>query len=165
MAPNRDSPPTNLKLFVDQIPFARELGISVGEARRGLISLAVQPQEKLFNHFGTYQAGALFTLAEVTGGALCGTFLDLSKNLVLTKRGEIHFQKTTSGELLSEASLDEKEMGEILSQLSSQRKLDLSLRIRLRARAGQTIAEASFSYYLRLGMPRSLALTEKKGSS
>lgn len=165
MAPNSDSLLTQLQGFIDQIPFARELGISVREARRGGVSLAVRPQEKLFNHFGTYQAGVLFTLAEVTGGALYGTFLDLSQNLVLTKQGEIEFQKTTAGELLSEAALEENEIERILSELRSQRKLDLPQPIFLNTREGQRVATARFSYYLRLGIPRSLTPPLKEGPS
>lgn len=143
--------------FIEQIPFVRELLISVVEAGRGAVILGLSPQVKLFNHFDTYQAGVLFTLAEITGGSTLATFLDPSRNLILTKRGEISFQSTTGSTVLSESVVEEALIERVISDLGSSRKIYLPVEVKLRTQEGKVVALCSFSYYLRLGIPRSFA--------
>ena len=153
---------SDIQKFVDQIPFAKEIGLIVAQAKKGFVSLKLCPQIRLFNHFKTYQAGALFTLAEVTGGALCGTFMDLSKNLVLTKRGEINFKQAANSEVFSEAFLEEKTINEVLLNLEVFKKMDLPIEIRLKTLEGQILAYCRLCYYLRYRIPRSFALSVRQ---
>ena len=142
-----------LQAYVDQMPFAKAFGFKVEEAKRGFVRVALQPAEKFFNHFGTYQAGAILTLAEITGGCLCGTFHDLTHNFLITKLTQVKFERATHDPLIAEASLEERVIQETLSNLQNQRKTDVEVSVQIKTLAGEQIATSLGLYYLRLGFP------------
>jgi len=143
-----------LQAYINQMPFVCPLGISVKEASRGFVSLSLKPARGLLNHFETYQAGSIFTLAEVTGGVLCGTFLNLSENLLITKKGEIAFLKATSKELIAEAVLEKNLIENTLSELKETKKADIKISVTIKTNDGEPVSECHFIYYLRLGIPK-----------
>ena len=148
---------TSLQSYVDQIPFVRPLTIQVEQASQGSVSLSMKPLKGLLNHFETYQAGSIFTLAEVAGGTLCGTFLDLSKNLLITKKGEIAFLKAASEKLVAEARMDQNLIKRTLSELEKSKKIDAPVSVFINTANGEPIAECHFVYYLRFGIPRTFS--------
>ncbi len=144
-----------LQAFVDKIPFAESFEMKVAEARKGFVRLAIDPKPALFNHFGTYQAGVCFTAAEIAGGLLCGTFLDLEKHLLITQKSSINFQKATSRPLVVEAELtDEVIDGKIIPALAAKRKTVFAVCVVVRTPEGEVIAECQNDYYLRIGIPK-----------
>ncbi len=145
----------NLQKFIDAMPFARPMGIQVAEARRGFVSLRMNPTQALFNQMNTYQAGALFTLAEITGGTFCGTFLDLSKNFLITKKSHVEFLRATGEELIGESQLSENDIEKALAELDQRRKLDFPVDVRVQTPAGEPVLNGQFIYYLRMGVPHS----------
>lgn len=149
-----------LQAYVERMPFAVGFGFKVVEARRGFVHVTLEPKRELFNHFGTYQAGVLCTLAEITGGLLCGTFFDLHRDFMITKKTEISFEHATARSLSAEASLAEENMVKALQDLERKRKIDLETVILIKNEAHQTIAQAHGLYYLRLGMPSRLRVTK-----
>jgi len=153
----------NLQSFVDKIPFARSLKLQVGDSKKGFVQTCVDPSPLLFNHFETYQAGVYFTAGEITGGLLCGTFLDLRNNLIITKSSKILFQRPTNETLILTAELDEKFIiGDILSTLSTLRKTTVSVNVYIKTPTGKVVAICSNEYYLRQGIPRSLLAQRKQ---
>ncbi len=144
----------SLQAYIDRIPFVRPLGIRVKHAEYGSVSLAMNPAQGLLNHFKTYQAGSLFTLAEVAGGTLCGTFLNLSENLLITKKGDISFLKATSKELIAEAKADPLLIEKTLTQLKESKKADLPVSVVIKTVDSDSICECHFIYYLRVGFPK-----------
>ncbi len=153
LQPATDLLAKQLQSFIDGMPFGREVGISILEARRGRVCLEMDSKPKLMNHFGTYQAGALFTLAEITGGVLCGTFLDLSKNFLITKTGEIEFLKACSGQVYGRSELAEDKIEKANRLLLNSKKADVSVKALLQDAEGNSIAVCRLVYYLRLGLP------------
>ena len=143
----------SLQDYIDRMPFARPFHFKVEEARRGFVRVTLQPQEKFFNHFGTYQAGVLCTLAEITGGSLCGTFHDLAKNFMITKLTQVKFERATHRALTAEASLHEPAVRQALADLERQRKIDLPVNVQIKAAEEGPIATSQSVYYLRLGFP------------
>jgi acyl-coenzyme A thioesterase PaaI-like protein len=130
--------------------------MKVAEAKKGFVSVRLSADRALMSHLGTYQAGSLFTLAEVTGGLAVGTFVDLSKNLLLARGGKIDFREGVGEDLLSEARVEEEDIAKALSGLSGRKKTDVSIAVALRTVSGKVVAESEFKYYVRLGIPRSL---------
>ena len=146
---------TNLQAFVDKIPFTKNFGIKVLEAKKGLVKVGLYPKSDLFNHFGTYQAGVYFTAAEVTGGLLCATFLDLSSNLLITQKSAIVFEKATSEPLILSAELSEQFIDEsVLTVLTAQKKTTLSADVYVKTPDRKIVAKCQSDYYLRLGIPK-----------
>ncbi len=144
-----------LQAFVDKIPFTEGFKMKVVEAKRGFVKLSVDPQRALFNHFGTYQAGVYFTAAEITGGLLCGTFLDLLGHLLITQKSSIIFQKATSEPLIVTAELSEEVIdSKIVAVLTTQRKTTLAVDVFVKTQGGQMVAQCQNDYYLRVGIPK-----------
>lgn len=145
--------PEGLQAYIDQMPFTKPLGFKVAEARRGFVRVTAQPQPKLFNHFGTYQAGVLCVLAEITGGVLCGTFHDIFENFLITKQTQVKYERATHLAVTAEASLDEASILKILSLLERQRKTDVEADIVIKTGESEIIARSKGLYYLRVGIP------------
>ena len=144
---------SGLQAYIDGMPFAKPFRFRVEEARRGFVRVTLQPDENFFNHFGTYQAGVLCTLAEITGGCLCGTFHDLTQNFLITRQTQVKFERATHKALAAEASLEEAAIRETLAQLQNLRKIDREVEVRIRTPEGEGIATGLSLYYLRLGLP------------
>ena len=144
---------SGLQAYVDGMPFAKPFRFRVEEARRGFVRVTLQPDEKFFNHFGTYQAGVLCTLAEITGGCLCGTFHDLTQNFLITKQTHVKFERATHKALAAEALLEEEKIRQALTDLERQRKIDLPVNVQIKTAEVGLIASSQSLYYLRLGLP------------
>lgn len=152
-----ENPISSLQSFIDQIPFAKQMDIKLLQVKRGFVQLKIEPRPILFNHLGTYQAGIYFTLAEITGGVLFGTFIDLSRNFLITRKVEINFVSSTKGTLIAEASLGFPSIEALLTKLETKRKLTASVEVTLKTLEQQVLARSHNEYYLRLGMPKSFA--------
>ncbi len=151
-----------LQAFVDKIPFAESFEMKVQEARKGFVRLAVDPKQALFNHFGTYQAGVYFTAAEIAGGLLCGTFLDLEKHLLITQKSSINFLKATSETLVVTAELSEEVIDcKIIPAITTQRKTTLPVDVFVKMQGGQMVAQCRNDYYLRVGIPKIFIKTHR----
>ena len=144
---------SELQAYIDGMPFAKGFRFRVEEARRGFVRVALKPAENFFNHFGTYQAGVICTLAEITGGSLCGTFHELTQNFLITKLTQVKFERATHDTLVAEASLEERAIQERLSNLQNQRKTDVEVSVQIKTPAGEQIATSLGLYYLRVGFP------------
>ncbi len=151
-----------LQTYIDQMPFTKPLGIKVAEARRGFVRVTLAPQEKLFNHFGTYQAGILCTLAEITGGVLCGTFHDIFENFLITKQTQVKFERATHLALIAEAFLGESAIEQILTDLERQKKTDVEVDVQIKTGDSQIIAASKGLYYLRVGFPDRFDLKSRR---
>ena len=140
--------------FIERIPFASQFNISVQNSERGRLRLELLPKPSHFNHFGTYQAGVLFMISEVTGGAMCGTFLDLTKNLLITKRSEIDFIGNSSERIVSEAIMKEEMIDQFLENLATKKKMNLQVEVLIKSNHEQLIVRSVHDYYVRLNIPR-----------
>lgn len=132
--------------------------MKVDSARRGLVEVRIEPSHQLFNHYNTFQAGVCFTLAEITGGLLCGTFLDLTKNLLITKKSEIKFNHVVGNTLMSIAELAANDIEKLLDQLTAKRKISITINVSIKSLNGKVAGQCRNEYYIRLGIPRSFTL-------
>lgn len=148
---------TSLQALINRMPFSVQVPMTVHEAHRGFVVVEITPRSNLFNHFGTYQAGVLLTLTEVTGGILCGTFLDLTQNLLITRKTEFSFAENTNMTIRAEAAFDSVRMEAVLAQVTNKRKATISVDVRIKSESGRSIGTGVNEYYLRLGIPRSFA--------
>lgn len=138
------------------MPFVRPMGLVVTEARRGYVAVRMKADECLFSHRGAYQAGSLFTLAEVAGGVFVGTFLDLEENFLVTKRAEIDFLRPSGKDLITELTIGEEEIEKVLAELKVKKKMDYPVKVSVRSCDSEPVLDCRFIYYLRSGMPRAL---------
>src|SRR3546814_21166333 len=65
------------------------------------------------NHVGTMYAGALFTLAELPGGALFLASFDIARYYPIVKSLDMRFKKPATSDVFVEMRLDDAQIGAI----------------------------------------------------
>jgi acyl-coenzyme A thioesterase PaaI-like protein len=130
------------------IPTARNMGVRVVEARRGLAAATV-PVEGNGNHFGVIYAGVQFTVAEILGGIIALSTFDSSKYFPLVKNVDIAFVGMARSELRAQASLDDETIARIEAEAAERGKSDFTLEALVTDADGKTVATTRGLYQLR----------------
>lgn len=130
------------------IPFVGRTGVKVLELERGYVKMTV-PLEPNVNHIGTMYAGALFTLAELPGGAIFLSTFDSSRFYPIIKGMEIEFLKPARTDVTVEVRLDSEEAARIQEAANETGKADFSWKSELRDTQGRVVAVCSNHYQLR----------------
>ena len=138
-----------MRTFIEK-PFAfiERIGLKALVLERGRVRLAV-PLAGNVNHIGSMYAGALFTLAEVPGGALYLTSFDTDRFYPVVKEMTIRFLKPALTEATVEIGLDEATIAGIEAEASRHGKADYILESEIRDQAGQVVAASRGIYQLR----------------
>jgi acyl-coenzyme A thioesterase PaaI-like protein len=101
------------------------------------------------NHIGTMYAGALFTLAELPGGALYFSSFDTSKYYPIVTDLQISFTKAATTEVTVEITLSDAEIARIEGEAASNGKAVFALQAELKDANGNVVATSSGQYQLR----------------
>ena len=136
------------------IAFAGRTGVKVLAMEPGYVKL-MMPLEPNLNHVGTMYAGALFTLAELPGGAIFLTTFDASRFFPLIKGMDIKFLKPAATDITVEVRLDSEQATDIQNTANEVGKADYEWECELRDANGQVVAVASCRYQLRSIKPSS----------
>ncbi len=136
------------------IAFAGRTGVKVLAMEPGYVKL-MMPLEPNLNHVGTMYAGALFTLAELPGGAIFLTTFDASRFFPLIKGMDIKFLKPAATDTTVEVRLDSERATEIQNVANEVGKADYEWECELTDANGQVVAVASCRYQLRSIKPSS----------
>lgn len=129
------------------IPFVGRSGLEIEEFEPGHVRVRM-PAEGNGNHVNIMYAGALFTLAEISGAALVSSVVDFDKAKVVVKGMEIDFRRAfNAGEdayvdMTAPAGL--KEM--IESELAEHGKTIYELPVELSDKDGNVRAVAKVAY-------------------
>ncbi len=141
--------PEQMKAFIEKpFAFVERIGLKALILERGRVHLAV-PLEPNVNHIGSMYAGALFTLAEIPGGALYLTSFDTERFYPVVKEMTIRFLKPTTSDATVEIILDEAAIGAIEARAAAQGRADYLLEAEIRDDAGQVVATSRGVYQLR----------------
>ncbi|MDG9926712.1 MULTISPECIES: YiiD C-terminal domain-containing protein [unclassified Pseudomonas] len=132
----------------EKIDFVRRSGLKAEELQPGFVRLRM-PLAGNQNHIGTLYAGALFTLAEIPGGALFLTSFDVQHFYPLIKEMNLRFRRPATSDISVEARLDGAEIERIQSEAERAGKADYRLELQLLDTAGEVVAETSALYQLR----------------
>jgi acyl-coenzyme A thioesterase PaaI-like protein len=130
------------------IPTARNMGVRVVEARRG-VAAATVPVEGNGNHFGVIYAGVQFTVAEILGGIIALSTFDSSKYFPLVKNVDIAFVGMARSELRAQASLDDETIARIEAEVAERGKSDFTLEAVVTDADDKTVATTRGLYQLR----------------
>jgi thioesterase domain-containing protein len=135
-------------LIEQGFPFVERMGLRMEEVRPGYCRLTA-PIEGNGNHIGTMYAGALFTLAEIPGGALfLGTF-DPSRYYPVVKGMAIRFLKPARTDITVEATIAAEEVERIQAVAAEHGKADYALSCELVDADGVVVATSQGDYQLR----------------
>lgn len=140
------------KMIEQAVPFAERTEVKVLEMEPGYVKMMMPLQPNL-NHVGTMYAGALFTLAELPGGAMFLTTFDASRFYPLIKGMDIKFVKPAATDITVEVRLDPDEADRIQEKANEVGKADYEWECELKDANGQVVCVSSNRYQLRSMKP------------
>jgi acyl-coenzyme A thioesterase PaaI-like protein len=132
----------------EKIDFVKRSGLKAEELLPGFVRLRM-PLAGNQNHIGTLYAGALFTLAEIPGGALFLTSFDVQRFYPLIKEMNLRFRRPATSDISVEARLNTEEIERIQNEAEREGKAEYRLELQLKDADGQVVAETSALYQLR----------------
>ena len=140
------------KMLEGGIKFVANSGLRVVELRRGYVK-CLMPFAGNGNHIGTMYAGALFTLAEIPGGALFLSSFDATKFYPIVKELDLRFLKPAKGDVTVEIALDDIHIASLSAQAAEKGKAEFILEGQLKTADGTIVAESRGVYQVRSTQP------------
>ena len=132
----------------EKIDFVKRCGLKAEQLEPGFVRLRM-PLSGNQNHIGTLYAGALFTLAEIPGGALFLTSFDVQRYYPLIKEMNLRFRRPATSDITVEASLSAEEIARIQAEAEQLGKADYHLELQLCDASGEVVAQTRALYQLR----------------
>ena len=129
-------------------PFVERTGFEVVELRPGFCR-ARMPLAPNVNHIGTMYAGALYTLAELPGGAMALATFDASRFYPVVKDMHIRFRALARTDVEVAVSLDDEEVERIRAEAEANGKADWSWTCELTDTEGTVVTITENHYQLR----------------
>ena len=130
------------------IPFCERTGVELIECDTGYVKMRM-PFEPNINHVSMMYAGALFTLAEVPGGALFMTAFDSKKYYPIVKDMKIRFRRPAKTAITVEVRMGAEEVAEIQAEAEEKGKAGYSWNCELKDESGEVVALTENVYQLR----------------
>jgi thioesterase domain-containing protein len=130
------------------IPFVHRTGIEVLELGPGHVRMRL-PFEPNVNHVGTMYAGALYTLAELPGGAIFMTSFDAKRYYPIVKDMHIRFRRPAKTDVTVTVDFDLTEAARIQERADRDGKADYEWECALQDASGEVVATSRNVYQLR----------------
>jgi acyl-coenzyme A thioesterase PaaI-like protein len=144
-----DFKPETLKQFIEKpFAFVERMGLKALELKPGYVKLTA-PIAGNENHIGGMYAGALFTLAEIPGGALYLTTFDVSNFYPIIKEMTIRFVAPAKTDVTIEMNLPKAEASHIEADARENGKADYVLEGEVKDASGVVVAVSKGLYQLR----------------
>ena len=137
------------QLTEEQIAFVKRSGLKAEVLEPGFVRLYM-PLHGNQNHIVSMYAGALFTLAEIPGGALFLTSFHAQRFYPIIRERNLRFRRPAMGDIQVEARLSTEEITRLEEQASQQGKAEYVLELQLTDGSGEVVAESRGHYQLRL---------------
>lgn len=136
------------QLTEEQIAFVQRSGLKADVLEVGHVRLRM-PLAGNQNHIGSMYAGALFTLAEIPGGALFLTSFDTQRFYPIVKEMNLRFRRPATGDIHVEASLSKAQIEQLQKQATEEGKAEYVLELQLTDDSGEVVAQSRGLYQLR----------------
>lgn len=136
------------RLLEQGMTFVKNAGLVVEHLERGEVR-CLMPFKGNGNHIGTLYAGALFTLAEIPGGALYLSSFDTARFFPVVKALNLKFLKPAKSDVRVTAMLAAEEIDRIEQLAAETGKADFTLSLELKDAAGVVVAVSEGLYQLR----------------
>ncbi len=136
------------QLTEEQIAFVKRSGLRAELLEPGHVRLCM-PLAGNQNHIGSMYAGALFTLAEIPGGALFLTSFDAQRFYPIVKEMNLRFRRPATGDIRVEARISNEEIQLLQKQVTELGKAEYVLQLQLTDESGEVVADSHGLYQLR----------------
>ena len=144
-----DAAATAATQFIHQaIPMLGRLGLQVTRIGQGSMTLRV-PFEGNQNHVGTMYAGALFSIAEVPGGALAVQLFDPATYYPVIRTMRVDYRRPARTDVTVDATIPPEEVDRILATARAEGKADFVMDLQVRDAEGEVVMTAVGDYQLR----------------
>lgn len=137
------------QLTEEQIAFVKRSGLKAEVLEPGHVRLRM-PLAGNENHIGSMYAGALFTLAEIPGGALFLTSFDVQRFYPVIKEMNLRFRRPATGDIQVEARLDAEQIERLQREAIEHGKAEFPLDLELTDATGEVVAYSHGLYQLRV---------------
>jgi acyl-coenzyme A thioesterase PaaI-like protein len=135
--------------FTEQaIAFVKRSGLQAEILEPGFVRLRM-PLSDNQNHIGSMYAGALFTLAEIPGGALFITSFDSARFYPIVKEMNLRFRRPATSDIRVEARLATDDIERLQAEAQRLGKAEYWLELQLTDASGEVVAESRGLYQLR----------------
>lgn len=142
-----------IRLLESGIAFVERSGLKVELLERGRV-VCRMPFAGNANHIGTMYAGALFTCAEIPGGALFLSSFDPARSFPVVKSLDLRFLKPATSDVRVDIRLNEPEIARIDADLAGHGKAEFVLEGDLTDAQGVVVAHSRGVYQLRAIGPK-----------
>ncbi|MFZ3183602.1 MAG: YiiD C-terminal domain-containing protein [Pseudomonas sp.] len=136
------------QLTEEQIAFVKRSNLKALVLEPGFVRLQM-PLAGNQNHLGSMYAGALFTLAEIPGGALFMTSFDVTRFYPIVKEMNLRFRRPAKGDICVEARLSTEQIEQLQNEAQANGKADYLLELELTDASGEVVALSRGLYQLR----------------
>ena len=141
--------PEIIKQFIEKpFAFVENMGLKALELEPFRVKLAA-PLKGNENHIGSMYAGALFTLAEIPGGALYLTSFDTDRFYPVIKEMNIRFRRPAQTEATIEITMSEEEVEKVQAEAGENGKADYVLEGEIKDESGEVVTISRGIYQLR----------------
>ena len=136
------------QLSEEQIAFVKRSNLKAEVLEPGLVRLKM-PLAGNQNHIGSMYAGALFTVAEIPGGALFLTSFDVTHFYPIIKEMHLRFRRPALGDIYVEARLTAQTIERLQTEAEQTGKAEYLLELQLTDASGEVVALSRALYQLR----------------
>ncbi|MFH8807373.1 DUF4442 domain-containing protein [Streptomyces hygroscopicus] len=138
------------EMLAATVPMVRTLNLEFVEASPERAVLRLPDQPDFHNHVGGPHAGAMFTLAESSSGAVVlAAFADqLGRAVPLAVRAEIGYKKLAKGPVTATATLG-RPAAEVIAELDAGQRPEFPVNIAITREDGAVTGEMSIVWTLR----------------
>jgi acyl-coenzyme A thioesterase PaaI-like protein len=136
------------QLSEDSIAFVKRTNLKAEVLEPGFVRLRM-PLAGNQNHIGSMYAGALFTLAEIPGGALFLSSFDARQFYPIIKEMNLCFRRPATADFLVEARLSAAEIERLQTEAQANGKAEYVLALQLTDGNGEVVASSRATYQLR----------------
>lgn len=135
------------------LPLVKAMDVKIESACRGAVRVSLARSALIVNHIDAFHAGALYTFAETAAGAAVAATFDLSRLVLINKRGEIKYRKLVKERVDCEIRFSEEEITAITEQVEKDGKTVFPVEVVLKNPDGETVSEVVFDFYLKKIQP------------
>jgi len=141
--------PSRARQMVEEgIPGVKAMGLKVLEMEPRRVKL-LMPLKGNENHIGTMYAAAIFTIAEVPGGALHLTTFDVTKYVPVVKHMDIRFKRFAATDVTFAVEMAQGEVDRVNRELETNGKSDFVLSGEVKDAEGNVVAITTATYQAR----------------
>lgn len=130
------------------IPFVANTGIEIEALEKGYTRMRM-PFTPNKNHVGTMYAGALFTLAELPGGAMFITSFDMNRFYPIVRDMSIRFRRPATTDVWVEVRVSDEFVAKVQAEAEANGKADYEWECELKDANGVVVAITKNIYQLR----------------